>query len=92
LLTGWAGTPYDLPLLIAIRPTSIGPDKTAFHRYLEDFGSSDNEQALLDSLAQCSDALPARYADLLGLPPASTYRDAVKLLLAPWMVLRPGAL
>jgi hypothetical protein len=81
-----------LPLLIALRPTSPGPDKTAFHRYLEDFGSVDDEQALLDSLATCRDALPDRIADLLGLPPTSTYRDAGQLLLAPRTVLRPGAL
>ena len=78
--------------MIALRPSSFGPDKTAFHRYLEDFSSADDEQELFDSLAQCSDALPARYADLLGLPPASTYRDAVQLLLAPWTILRPGAM
>ena len=78
--------------MIALQPAPIGPDQLAFHRYLDDFSSVDDDQALLHSLAECSDALPARYADLLGLPPASTYRDAVQLLLAPWMVLRPGAL
>lgn len=78
--------------MIALRPLSNGPDKGAFHRYLEDFGSADDEQALLDALAQCSDALPARYADLLGLPLGATYRDAVRALLAPWTILRPGAL
>lgn len=77
--------------MIALRPSSTGPEKAAFHRYLEDFGSADDERGLLDSLAHCSDALPARYADLLGLPLASTYRDAVQMLLAPWTVLRPGA-
>jgi hypothetical protein len=77
--------------LISLRPSSAGPDKTAFHRYLEDFNSADDEQSLLDSLAECGDPLPVRYADLLGLPPAATYRDAVQLLLAPWTILRPGA-
>ena len=77
--------------MIALRPSPAGPDKVAFHRYLEDFGSADDEQALLGSLAHCGDALPARYADLLGLPAAATYRDAVQALLAPWTILRPGA-
>ena len=77
--------------MISLRPPSAGPDKTAFHRYLEDFNSAEDEQSLLDSLAQCVDPLPVRYADLLGLPPAATYRDAVQLLLAPWTILRPGA-
>lgn len=77
--------------MISLRPSSAGPEKIAFHRYLEDFDSAEDEQALLNSLAQCGDSLPVRYADLLGLPPASTYRDAVQMLLAPWTILRPGA-
>ena len=78
--------------MISLQPSFTGPDKAAFHRYLEEFGSADDEQALLNSLSQCSDALPAQYADLLGLPPASTYRDAVQMLLASWTIVRPGAL
>lgn len=78
--------------MIALRPVPSGPDKSAFHRYLEDFDSADDESSLLASLAECGDALPAQYAVLLGLPPASTYRDAVQALLASWTTVRPGAL
>lgn len=78
--------------MIALRSAPIGPDKAAFHRYLEDFDNADDEPSLLASLAECSDPLPAQYADLLGLPPASTYRDAVQALLASWTIIRPGAL
>jgi hypothetical protein len=70
--------------LIALHNFRSGPDKEAFHRYLADFDAVDCEAALLDSLSNCSDLLPKRYADSLGLPPGSAYRDAVQLLLCSW--------
>lgn len=70
--------------MIALRFPSAGPDKAAFHRYLDDFRSVDDDESLLDSLAACDDVLPLKYAELLLLPPAATYRDAVRLLVAPW--------
>lgn len=54
------GTDLRSAPLIAIRPSSAGPDKAAFHRYLEDFDSAQDEQTLLASLADCRDALPIR--------------------------------
>ena len=70
--------------MVALRTFSAGPDKEAFHRYLSDFEAVEHEADLLDALRDCSDALPHRYADALGLPPCSTYRDAVQLLLCSW--------
>jgi len=70
--------------LIALRNFSAGPDKEAFHRYLSDFDAVDSEAELLDSLSNCADVLPDQYADKLALPPGSTYRDAVRLLLCGW--------
>jgi len=60
------------------------PVKEAFHRYLTDFDAVENDGELLAQLAQCDDLLPPRYAALLFLPPASTYRDAVRVLLSTW--------
>jgi hypothetical protein len=70
--------------LIALRNFPLGPDKEAFHRYLNDFGAVDCEAALLHALADCNDALPNRYAEQLALPLGSTYRDAAQLLLCSW--------
>jgi hypothetical protein len=70
--------------LLAIRTFSSGPDKEAFHRYLDDFDAVECEEQLLHSLADCGDILPNQHAHELGLPPASTYRDAVRLLLSSW--------
>ena len=55
-----------------------------FHRYLSDFGAVDNETVLLDKFIDCDDILPPQYAELLFLPPAATYRDAVRLMLSSW--------
>jgi hypothetical protein len=70
--------------LVALRNFSAGPDKEAFHRYLSDFDAIDSEAELLNSLSRCTDVLPNHYADMLSLPPASTYRDAVQVLLCSW--------
>ena len=70
--------------LIALRNSSAGPDKEAFHRYLADFGTVDREAELFDTLYDCTDVLPNCYAELIFLPPGSTYRDAVRLLLSSW--------
>ena len=70
--------------MIAFRNFSTGPDKEAFHRYLADFHNVDREAELFDALYDCTDVLPNRYAELLFLPPGSTYRDAVRLLLSSW--------
>jgi hypothetical protein len=70
--------------LIAIRHFPADPDKEAFHRYLRDFSAVECEVELLASLSKCSDVLPNECADQLALPPGSTYRDAVQLLLCPW--------
>ena len=70
--------------LIAFRNSPAGPDKEAFHRYLADFDAVDREAELFDALYDCTDVLPNRYAELLFLPPGSTYRDAVRLLLSSW--------
>jgi hypothetical protein len=70
--------------LIAHRPFHAGPDQEAFHAYLSDFDTVENEAALFDALYDCTDVLPNRYADLLFLPPGSTYRDAVRMLLSSW--------
>jgi hypothetical protein len=70
--------------VIALRNYSAGPDKAAFHRYLTDFRTVDREAELFDSLYDCTDVLPHHYAELLFLPPGSTYRDAVRLLLSSW--------
>lgn len=70
--------------MIALRNFSAGPDKEAFHRYLADFDAVENEAELFDNLYDCTDVLPHRYAQLLFLPPGSTYRDAVRLLLCSW--------
>lgn len=71
--------------MIALRFPSTGPDKEAFHRYLDDFRSAEDEDALLASFAECDDVLPAKYMNLLFLPPAATYRDAVRMLLSSWI-------
>jgi hypothetical protein len=71
--------------LIAFRLPPIGPDKAAFRRYLSDFGSVEDEQSLLASLGDRDDLLPVKYAALLFLPPAATYRDAVRLLVSSWI-------
>jgi hypothetical protein len=70
--------------LIAFRNFSAGSDKEAFHRYLADFDAVDREAELFDALYDCTDLLPNCYAELLFLPPRSTYRDAVRLLLSSW--------
>jgi hypothetical protein len=70
--------------LIALANFSAGPDKEAFHRYLTDFHAVDGEAELFDDLYDCTDVLPNRYAELLLLPPGSTYRDAIRLLLCSW--------
>lgn len=70
--------------MIALRNFSAGPDKDAFHRYLSDFDAVDCEAELLDAFYDCTDVLPNRYAELLLLPPGSTYRDAVRLLVCSW--------
>jgi hypothetical protein len=70
--------------LIALRIPTTGPDKEAFHRYLTDFHAVPDEAELLASFRDCTDVLPNHYAELLYLPPGSTYRDAVQLLLSPW--------
>src|SRR5438477_11969352 len=70
--------------LIALHNFSAGPDEEAFHRYLADFDSVDREAELFDALYDCTDVLPNRYAELLFLPPGSTYRDAVRMLLSSW--------
>jgi hypothetical protein len=70
--------------LIALRNFHAGPDKEAFHRYLGDFDTVEQEAELLDALYDCTDVLPNRYAELLFLPPGSTYRDAVRMLLSSW--------
>jgi hypothetical protein len=70
--------------LIAFRNFSSGPDKEAFHRYLADFDAVDREAELFDALYGYTDMLPNRYAELLFLPPGSTYRDAVRLLVSSW--------
>ena len=70
--------------MIAFGTIHSGPDKEAFHRYLTGFSAVEHEAELLDSLTDCTDVLPSRYADLLFLPPGSTYRDAVQLLVASW--------
>jgi len=70
--------------LIALRNFSAGPDKEAFHRYLYDFDAADSEAELLAALRDCTDVMPNCYAELLALPPGSTYRDAVQLLLCHW--------
>lgn len=70
--------------MIAIRSSAAGPDKEAFHRYLSGFDGIAEEAALLDALHDCTDVIPHRYAELLFLPPGSTYRDAVRMLLASW--------
>ena len=70
--------------LIAFRYFSAGPQKEAFHRYLADFDNFDREAELFDALYDCTDVLPNRYAELLFLPPGSTYRDAVRLLVSSW--------
>ena len=66
--------------MIAFQQFTNGPDKEAFHRYLADFDAVDREAELFDALYDCTDVLPNRYAELLFLPPGSTYRDAVRLL------------
>ena len=70
--------------LIALRNFSAGPDKEQFHRYLADFDAVEHEAELFDALYDCTDVLPNRYAELLFLPPGSTYRDAVRMLLSSW--------
>ena len=70
--------------MIAFARPPVDPDKEAFHRYLKDFHAVENEAALLDLFIACDDILPLKYAELLFLPPASTYRDAVRLLLSSW--------
>jgi hypothetical protein len=70
--------------LIALRNFAAGPNKEAFHRYLGDFDAVDSDAELLDSLRDCTDVMPQRYAEQLALPPGSTYRDAVRLLLCSW--------
>jgi hypothetical protein len=70
--------------LIAFQQFTSGPNKEAFHRYLADFDAVDREAELFDALYDCTDILPKRYAELLFLPPGSTYRDAVRLLLSSW--------
>ena len=70
--------------MIAFRNFSAGPDKEQFHRYLTDFDAVKQEAALFDALYDCSDVMPSRYAELLFLPPGSTYRDAVRLLISSW--------
>jgi hypothetical protein len=78
--------------LVAFRNFSAGPDKEAFHRYLSDFNAVDCEAELLESLSGCTDVLPNHYAEMLSLPPISTYRDAVRVLLCSWTsTLRPPA-
>lgn len=72
--------------MIAFSLPPADADKSAFHRYLTDFQAVDDDTALLDRLQNCSDILPARYAALLFLPPGSTYREAVQLLLCSWQV------
>ena len=76
--------------MICVRPAPIGPDKAAFLRYLDDFGAVDDEQELLSRLADSRDPLPAHYTDGLGLPATATYGDAVRLLLAPWLMTIRG--
>lgn len=71
--------------MIALRFSSTGPDKAAFHQYLEDFRSVRDDELLLASLADCDDVLPVKYAELLFLPPAATYRDAVRMLVSSWI-------
>lgn len=70
--------------MIAFARPPVDPDKEAFHRYLQDFRAVENEGKLLDLFITCDDILPPKYAELLFLPPASTYRDAVRLLLSSW--------
>lgn len=70
--------------MIAFPRSTPGPDKEAFHRYLADFSSASDERALLDSLTNCHDLMPAHVAELLFLPAGSTYRDAVELLCSSW--------
>jgi hypothetical protein len=70
--------------LIALRNFAAGPDKEVFHRYLTDFAAVDREAELFDTLHDCTDVLPFRYAELLFLPPGSTYRDAVRMLMSSW--------
>ena len=70
--------------LIALRNFHAGPDKEAFHRYLAGFDAVEREAELFDALYDCADVLPSRYAELLFLPPGSTYRDAVRLLVSSW--------
>ena len=70
--------------LIALHNFSAGPDKEAFHRHLADFDAADREAELFDALYDCTDVLPNRYAELLFLPPGSTYRDAVRMLVSSW--------
>jgi hypothetical protein len=82
LTRGWAHLLFDP--LIALRDFPIGPDKEAFHRYLHDFEAEAGEAELLNSLRDCCDLLPRRYAELLALPAGSTYCDAVALLLSHW--------
>jgi hypothetical protein len=78
--------------LIATQHFFIGPDKEAFHRYLADFRAVRNEAELLESLRDCPDVLPYPYTEMLALPPGSTYRDAVRLLVCSWTttVCAPG--
>jgi hypothetical protein len=70
--------------LISLRDFHAGPDKEAFHRYLGDFDTVEQEAELFDALYDCTDVLPHCYAELLFLPLGSTYRDAVRMLLSSW--------
>lgn len=70
--------------MIALHDSAAGPNKEAFHRYLNNFDAVDCEAKLLDALSGCHDLMPNRYAEQLALPPGSTYRDAVELLLCSW--------
>lgn len=58
--------------------------KQTFLSYLRDFSVVENDQELLLQLGSCPDSLPDEAAQELGLPPGSTYAEAVDLLTCRW--------